>query len=290
MMESVLDGAAFLAKHLSEALVREFSGILPPLVIFFGLHVVLEFILPRLVPGIYDSLGASGKVKPKHFAAEARTMGICIVMSVWVVVGSIIALLQPAPAGVAALWGSAYESTPLTHHLTQVSVAYFLWDAFVCIYDRADIFFHVHAWACLTTFISGLHPFQQMWCPIVLLFEASTPFLHIRKYMIYANKTGGPAFKVVELLFALLFFLCRIVMGLSLHSTMWLRQLLDLIRSNTAHSNAICYLFFVNCLLLSGLNIYWFSVMVRNAACPKPERKPQTAAAGEKAVEGKKQQ
>lgn len=215
-------------------------------------------------------------------------MGICIVMSVWVVVGSIIALLQPAPAGVAALWGSAYASTPLTNHLTQVSVAYFLWDVFVCIYDRADIFFHgerqlrqlkhgrhcnascasqllhrlrftfacapcpcshsaaVHAWACLTTFVSGLHPFQQMWGPIVLLFEASTPFLHIRKYMIYANKTDGPAFKVVELLFALLFFLCRIVMGLSLHSTMWLRQLLDMIRSNTAHSNAICYLFFVS--------------------------------------------
>lgn len=94
------------------------------------------------MPGIYDSLGASGKVKPKHFAAEARTMGICIVMSVWVVIGSIIALLQPAPAGVSGLWRSAYESTPLTHHLTQVSVAYFLWDAFVCVYDRADIFFH----------------------------------------------------------------------------------------------------------------------------------------------------
>lgn len=69
-------------------------------------------------------------------------MGICIVMSVWVVVGSIIALLQPAPAGVAMLWSSPYESTPLTHHLTHVSVAYFLWDAFVCVYDRADIFFH----------------------------------------------------------------------------------------------------------------------------------------------------
>lgn len=197
----------------------------------------------------------------------------------------------------------------------------------------------MHAWACLTTFISGLLPFQQMWCPIVLLFEASTPFLHIRKYMIYANKTDGAAFKVVELLFALLFFLCRIVMGLSLHSTMWLRQLLDLIRAGTTHSNAICYLFFVsgnlhqsitsflslrlrdgymacythsssalpfcrcslvarlpalalqiNCLLLSGLNVYWFSVMVRNAACPKQERKPAPAPAGQVTVEDKKKQ
>ena len=56
-------------------------------------------------------------------------------------------------------------------------------------------------------------PFIHYMGIISLFFEASTPFLHIRQGLIQSGNGSGLLFQMTQMLFAVLFFLVRIVFG-----------------------------------------------------------------------------
>lgn len=111
---------------------------------------------------------------------------------------------------------------------------------------------------------------------VTLLFELSTPFLKIRELMIASDATSGAfasLFSVVNWCFALFFFLSRIVSGYY-HIVMWWLTIERLIASGGIHSVPIARMYQVFCVLLTGLNTFWFYVILKNASSRTPKEKP----------------
>lgn len=111
---------------------------------------------------------------------------------------------------------------------------------------------------------------------VTLLFELSTPFLKIRELMIASDATGGSnalLFNVVNWGFALFFFLSRIVSGYY-YVIVWWFAIERLIASGGIHSVPIARMYQVFCVLLTGLNTFWFYVIVKNAFARSPKEKP----------------
>jgi hypothetical protein len=102
---------------------------------------------------------------------------------------------------------------------------------------------------------------------VTLLFEASTPFLHVRLTLIQAKAAGGRLFSVVNLAFAAAFFAARIVFGLykCWAPGQWFWQMEDLLASGRAHVPSIVRVFQVSCAVLSALNVFWAAQIVKGA-------------------------
>lgn len=75
----------------------------------------------------------------------------------------------------------------------------------------------VAAVACLITYFvcSYPRPFVQYCACFFLLYELSTPFMHIRQFCIMLKKTDTVVFKLANALFPLTFFAIRLVAGLA---------------------------------------------------------------------------
>jgi hypothetical protein len=114
---------------------------------------------------------------------------------------------------------------------------------------------------------------------ITLLFEASTPFLHIRKTLIQSERTSGPFFIFAQISFALAFFVARIVIGYykCYGPGQWNDQMNALLESGKAHNDSIVYLYKVNCFILSSLNAFWMWQIVA-AAFRGEKKKPNKTA------------
>ncbi len=265
------------------------------------MQALCQYVLPAALPGIWDVLGADGKMDPKpddprykgrpaeelravarrRYARDARTKIICVVMAVWMVALS-----------VRELWSAEgrdlmrpermYDASPTSRTLTYSSCAYFVWDVLVCIMDGEGVGYHVHAWACLLTFFTGMQPFLSGWAPFVLMFEASTPFLHIRKVMIQAGAASGPLWGVVNAAFGLTFLVFRIIIGYPGFFIMDC-MLVNLLASGAAHNTAVVCQFLLLSVVLGGLNAWWGWLIVKGAiGGNKPRTKPTASAVANK--------
>ena len=124
----------------------------------------------------------------------------------------------------------------------------------------------VHGIAVLCVYAAGLYPvFHHMAC-VCLLFEASTPFLHLRKVLLTfgMTKTHPAAFTYASLAFAIAFFLSRIVVGLWA-SALWWADMVDRLYTGEYHNLTIMVMFLSSNFLLSGLNVFWFTQIVHGA-------------------------
>ena len=66
-----------------------------------------------------------------------------------------------------------------------MTVGYFIWDLFVCIWFKWGAFFLTHAVASLAVFYSGLYPTGAYYLGFFLgAFEISTPMFHIRELLV----------------------------------------------------------------------------------------------------------
>ena len=99
---------------------------------------------------------------------------------------------------------------------------------------------------------------------VVLLFEASTPFLKVRELLIAADATGGRLFAVTNAAFALLFFAARIVLG-NIEAVRFYVSVEGLIASGKAHSVILVRFYEVCSFALLVLNLVWFAKIAGNA-------------------------
>jgi len=123
-----------------------------------------------------------------------------------------------------------------------------------------------HGIAVLSVYTAALFPvFLHMAC-ICLLFEASTPFLHVRKMMLTFGwaKSRAAIFNTASLAFVGVFFLSRIVVGLWASGVWWV-NMLERLQTGNHHSVTIMLLFLAANFLLCGLNVMWFVQMVHAA-------------------------
>lgn len=103
---------------------------------------------------------------------------------------------------------------------------------------------------------------------VALVFEVSTPFLHVRKLLIQMGRGAGRAFAAVQLCFVATFVWSRIVFGFA-EAYDFQRQLLALVRSGAAHSDAVALLYMV---VIAGghyaLSVMWMYYIVVAALRP----------------------
>lgn len=79
-----------------------------------------------------------------------------------------------------------------------LSTGYFLWDLIVSLWQGWGIGFVAHAVACLFVYSMSLHPFLHYHGMFFLMYEASTPFLHMRWYLLHTGRRDGTAMAVVQ--------------------------------------------------------------------------------------------
>jgi hypothetical protein len=143
--------------------------------------------------------------------------------------------------------------------LFSVAVGFFAWDLYVCIAENWGPLYIVHAIACGFVFLGGIHPFLMHMGSVCLLFEASTVFLHLRRMAIDLkwSKYSPSIVSDLSMAFGLVFFVTRIVVGLTA-SYFWWFGMLSRIGDGTAHSIPIYCTYLACNALLCALNVYWF--------------------------------
>lgn len=102
--------------------------------------------------------------------------------------------------------------------------------------------------ACLITYLvcSSPKPFVHYCACFFLLYELSTPFMHVRQFCIMLKKTDTLVFKLANALFPLTFFAFRLVAGLAFSYDWAYRQWTFLTsdpRRDTASTAICCYLY-----------------------------------------------
>ncbi len=135
--------------------------------------------------------------------------------------------------------------------------------------NNEGIGFLVHAICCLFIYMNCLFPVMQYYGCLFLLFELSTPLLHIRQFFILAKKNSGALFSLVQYSFALVFFLVRLVGGFYM-SYYWWAELAPPWWNGQLHSFSIMSVYFAINLVLNVLNTFWFAKIIRGG---RKERK-----------------
>ena len=109
----------------------------------------------------------------------------------------------------------------------------------------------------------------------VMIFELSTPFLHLRKYLLQTRATDGAAFLATQLAFAATFFLSRIAFGF-VACAGWAAHMVELLRAGSIRSPPVVVMYMVMCALSCALNARWMYQIVR-AGCAGARRPPAKA-------------
>ena len=132
-----------------------------------------------------------------------------------------------------------------------------LWLSRVCLpYSCSVCAVDVAAVACLITYFvcSYPRPFVHYAACFFLLYELSTPFMHIRQFCIMLNKTDTLVFKLANALFPLTFFAIRLVLGIAF-SYDWAFRQWDFLTTHPQRDAAsiavCCYLYVAVCTSVS---------------------------------------
>ena len=273
-MEAFVDFFSAIYIDVSSSMIDRWDDYTPWFLFYCSLHVLFEFGIPFIAPGVYDVLSRrdarkafeAGRTAPPlnraRLAQQARTSLTSVIMAFHVTSVSLFALtLSPS---VRALGNNLYGEVPLTRHLINVSVGFFLWDLGIVVLDGMAAEYVIHAVACLLVFAAAQRPFLHNMAAVVLLFEASTPFLKLREALLSADMAEGVLFKLNNLVFSLSFFLVRIVFGYWRGVHFWI-QIETQIHNGLIQNVPIARLY--ECLSggLTILNTIWMLRIVKGA-------------------------
>ena len=191
----------------------------------------------------------------------SRELGLSFASTIHAIVASMLSLALVATERRPA---SLYHRFELSQFTYAISSGFFAWDLLIVVFvEKFDPAFLLHAMSCLLCYVFGQFPFLNYWGVYFLLFEISTPLLHLRKAMLVTGNKQSKWFSRVEVGFALAFFIARIVVGIPMSILVW-QDLLDLLNEpHLVHSHFVVYFYLLANTLLCGLNIFWFSTMVR---------------------------
>ena len=174
-------------------------------------------------------------------------------------------LAPDATISAAAGGDPVFGFSPRAQRAYAFSCAFFIWDAMVCLRDRWGFGFVCHAVACTFCYAAGMQPFLHHIGCFFLLYEASTPFLHLRWFMRVAGRGESAAYVRVSQAFAAAFGFVRIVLGLPISAAWWTRMVPLLGSSAGAArlaehgiSPVVVVLYLACNIILNFLNIAWF--------------------------------
>lgn len=99
-----------------------------------------------------------------------------------------------------------------------------------------------------------------------LLFELSTPFLHIRWFLIKTNRANNMFAHLNDYCFVLFFFIARVVMGPIYFY--WYISVVHLDIESKIH-----YVFIPSMVISNALNYFWFVSILKSAMVASPSKK-----------------
>jgi hypothetical protein len=210
-------------------------------------------------------------------AAASLINGSACDAAVVVGVGSLRVVFSPDPAILDDRFFGYSDESQL---FIAIALGYFVWDIVACIRHSWGAGFILHgassrpseflflwpscAWlgttlmcmggadaaavACLITYFvcSYPRPFVHYCACFFLLYELSTPFMHIRQFCIALKKTDTVVFKLANALFPLVFFAVRLVAGITF-SYDWAYRQWEFVNTHperdTAAIAVCCYLY-----------------------------------------------
>uniref|UniRef100_A0A7S4IKV5 TLC domain-containing protein n=1 Tax=Vannella robusta TaxID=1487602 RepID=A0A7S4IKV5_9EUKA len=168
-----------------------------------------------------------------------------------------------------------FGSTPELRLAASVSCGYFLWDAVINIWHwrspGTDYFAFqglLHGSVCFFVYIASLRPFGLCVTALHLLFEFSTPFLHIRWFLIKLGYASSAIGVTNDYAFVLVFFVARVLMGP--FYAYWYFSLMPFVPFSPFH-----LVFLPSTLISNGLNFFWFYLILQSALVATPTEKKQ---------------
>jgi len=176
---------------------------------------------------------------------------------------------------------NVYAYSPESETIFSISTGYFLWDTIVSIVFSWGPGFISHGIACSAVYGFSLFPFLHYWGLYFLLYELSTPFLHLRwlSLQLGVHKTRPVLFGIIQYTFVVVFILVRIVLG-TLASYQWWGQMIALLSGTynggvAPHSKFVVFAYLGANIVLNGLNWLWFAQIISTAMGRGGARKPK---------------
>ena len=151
---------------------------------------------------------------------------------------------------------------PYVHGVYALALSYFVYDFIVTLLNGDPVEFLAHAFLCMLIYWQTFTPFMTYYGAGLLLFEASTPFLHLRWFLLQLGwDRKSRLSRVNSLVFAVTFFVSRIIWGfyLCLEGFIYLQGFKERV------GPVVFYFTHIAGFLLNLLNLYWFTIIVRNA-------------------------
>ena len=148
-------------------------------------------------------------------------------------------------------------------HYVNVTAGFFIGDLMLCIIlvEEHGIEFVIHAIASLggSLYVS-LTGIGQQYFLHILLFETSTPFLHIRSLLLEYGYGNTIIAQINNLIFLLTFGYFRLYKGIPIVATLCCDLLVQ------KHLSIVVIVFFIiSGIAMTCLNIYWFTKILKNA-------------------------
>lgn len=236
-----------------------------PLVVLSAIGwTALHLVTPSLIRSLRPSWLTDIDVK-KHDELYLTVMGF--VHSLVICYLSIQALLHEVP-NADFMKDPTYTYSPYCQLCIIVAAGYFLWDLGACIVYSYGAAFLFHAVTCLSLYLIALHGFVHLAAPCFLLFELSTPFLHIRWLLISLKQTASLAFKIVNPIFGLTFVLVRILIGYPMSVMLVIWPIGNDLWAGAYPDNGVATwqatVMLVGMTLLDVINGYWLYAMVQS--------------------------
>ncbi|CAE7914374.1 unnamed protein product, partial [Symbiodinium sp. KB8] len=154
--------------------------------VWLGLQLFLDYGFPAAFPALYEQIVKSSK-KDNWDNIRTRVMGT--VYGLYTSIAAVYALLNCDPGLQSDLYA---KDDFIQTFLVAVAAGWFIWDCIDCLlHPEWGLLFQVHGFVALGIFSGCLKPFLHHTAAIVLLYEASTPLMHLRKTMLtfgYAEK------------------------------------------------------------------------------------------------------
>ncbi|PRT54069.1 putative TLC domain-containing protein C17A2.02c [Wickerhamiella sorbophila] len=236
-------GYTELAPHLHEILIF--------LAVYSGIYTLSSVVTPAVYPA-YRKLSKRNQVNfDMHVTSQVQAIVLCAFA--WII------FFDPDLT-------SLTSHTPFSSMAISSAVGYFLWDLYVSI-KYVNMFgmpFLAHAAAALFTFFEALRPFLHNYAAPFMLYEMSTPFVNNHWFASHVPGMISPELqKINGLCLLAMFFIFRIVLGSYFGIKLFTEAFTN---PPVGVPSWSLYAVLTTYSLLSALNFFWFSKMIRLAA------------------------